>query len=294
MSRSFEGPYGGGYFSRCMIPVRAASTRVISAPGGLRAHPFFNIAPPERLDYTTPEVIAVPSIDSIINRQLLRWELQRKAAEESKRERPRPQPIVTTSRQTGSRGSYFASRLAGRLNYQRLHREAIDAICKSSGHRKRIIEALDERSRSDLRVLVESLFTGHAVNHSDYLRHLSNVVLSMSRLGGVVVMGRGASFILGPGRGFHIRVVCPREKRIENLIKYVQLSEKDAARQVDTLDEQRRNFIRKVFGKDIDCPLNYDVVMNSAMIDVEEMVDMAVTAMHAKMDKLTHLEHDEF
>jgi len=235
----------------------------------------------------------VTSIDAIINRQLLRWELERKQAGENSKEVPRPEPIVTISRETGSRGSYFGSRLAQKLNYQRLHREVIDAICRSSGYRKRIVESLDRRFRGELEIVVESLFTGQSVNHTDYLRHLGNVVLSMSRLGGVVLMGRGGNFILGPKRGLHIRVVCPREKRIENLIKYKDYTDKEAIKAIDTSDVQRRDFVRKLFSADVDSPLHYDLVLNSALIDVEEMVDTAVTALNAKMDKLSHLHHDE-
>ncbi len=201
-------------------------------------------------------------------------------------------PIVTISRETGSRGSYFGSRLAQRLGYQRLHREVIDAICESSGYRKRIIEALDEKHRGELQSMVEGLFTGQVVDHSDYLRHLASVLLSMVSLGGVVVMGRGANFILGPKRGFHIRVVCPREKRIENLQKYKEYTTEEAERVITHSDRQREEYIRKVFNADINDPLNYDLVFNSALIDVEEMVTTAVAAIQGKMDKLTYLHHD--
>ena len=48
------------------------------------------------------------SIDTIINRQLLKWELERKeaAAEEAP---PAPPPqVVTVSRETGSQGTHFS------------------------------------------------------------------------------------------------------------------------------------------------------------------------------------------
>ena len=51
------------------------------------------------------------SIDTLIERQLRRWEIEQRAAGEQ-HHKPRQQPpeIVTVSRQRGSRGSYFASR----------------------------------------------------------------------------------------------------------------------------------------------------------------------------------------
>jgi hypothetical protein len=233
------------------------------------------------------------SIEAIINRQLLKWELERKESEQAAQSRPLPAPIVTVSRQTGSRGSYFGSRLALRLGYQRLHREAIDLVCKSSGYRKRIIESLDDRLRGRLELLAESIVTGQSVDSGDYVRHLCKVVLSMSQLGGVVLMGRGGSFILGPERGFHIRVVCPRDKRIENLVKYKQLSTAEAAATVDESDADRRRFVSQLFDREIDDPQHYDLSLNSSLMDVEEMVDTAMVAIKAKMSKLTWLDHDQ-
>jgi cytidylate kinase len=236
----------------------------------------------------------VTSIEAIINRQLRKWELEQRQAQEKGEEHHEPEPIVTVSRQTGSRGSYFASRLATRLNYQRLHREVIDAIARTSGFRRRVVEALDEKHRNEIESLVDSVLTGQSVDYSDYIRYLCNVILSMSRLGGVIVMGRGSNFILGSDCGFHIRIVCPRDKRIENLMKYKMLEEKDAIREVDSSDVQRREFIQKLFDREIDDPLNYDLMINSALIDVEDMVDLVGMAIKAKMNKLRHLDHDSF
>lgn len=233
------------------------------------------------------------SIDSIINRQLLKWELQRQQSSEQPAERQMPPPIITISRQKGSRGSYFASRLSERLGYQRLHREIIDTICQSSGYQKRIIESLDDKFRGDLELMVESLFTGQSVDHYDYFRHVCRTVLSMSRLGGVILIGRGGNFILGMKRGFHIRFIAPEWKRIENLVKYKGMDEKEAAAIIRSSDADRRELIRKLFNADIDDPNRYDLVINSTYMDVEELLECAQAAIKGKFNKLTYLDHDE-
>jgi cytidylate kinase len=228
----------------------------------------------------------------MINRQILRWELEKKQEDRDEESRSSPVPIITISRQTGSRGSYFGSRLAQRLGYQRLHREAIEFVCNSTGYRRRIIESLDGHFRGRLELLVESILTGQAVDMSDYARQLCQVVLAMSELGGVVLIGRGGNHILGPKRGFHIRVICPRGKRIENLIKYKQMDTVAATEQIDQSDRDRKMFVKELFNCDIDDPDHYDMVINSALIDIEEMVEIANLAIKAKMDKLTYLHHD--
>lgn len=232
------------------------------------------------------------SIDAIINRQLLRWELERKKTEETPHLHFVPAPIVTISRQTGSRGSYFGSRLALKLGCQRLHREVIDAISESSGYYHKIVASLDEHFRSNLSLMVEAMITGKSFDHGDYVKHLSKVVLSLSELGGVVLMGRGGNLILGPERGFHMRIVCPLETRVQNLVKYKGLGAKEARIIITRSDAGRREFFAKVFKTDIDDPHNYDLVVNSALIDVEDLVDIAISAMNAKLAKLRHKEEE--
>ena len=111
------------------------------------------------------------SVEQIINRQFGMWEMQQKERTVSPEPLPPPPPIVTVSRERGSRGTYLAARLADALGYQRLHREVIDSICQSSGYRKHIIESLDEKYRSNITMLVESLLTGQAVHPIDFARN---------------------------------------------------------------------------------------------------------------------------
>ena len=233
------------------------------------------------------------SIDAIINRQLLKWELEHNQVSEEIKEQKSSPPIITISRQKGSRGSYFASRLAEKLDYSRLHRKVIDRICLSSGFRKRVIESIDDKFRSDLGLMVESLFTGQTVDHSDYFKHLYQVMLSMSKLGGVILVGRGGNFILGPERGFHIRFVAPKEKRIANLINYKFLSKDEATEEVEKSDKLRSEFIEKLFSANINDPLHYDLVINAAYMDIEELLEVAIKAINGKFEKLKYLDNEK-
>lgn len=229
------------------------------------------------------------SIEDIINRQFRQWQLEHARQQQS----PHPHipllPIITVSRETGSRGAYLAKLLAEKLGYQLIHREVIDAICHSSGYRKQMVESLDEHYRPQLHLLVESLISGQAVDHSDYVRHLYQVILSMSQLGGVVLVGRGGNFILGKKRGFHIRVVCPKEKRIANLMKYKKLSPEDATARINRSDTERRAFVRKLFRADNDDPHHYDLIINSEYVDFEELVPGLIELARSKMSKLSRL-----
>ncbi|MEW6016052.1 MAG: cytidylate kinase-like family protein [Candidatus Zixiibacteriota bacterium] len=224
------------------------------------------------------------SIEAIIDRQLRRWELeQRKKAEEEKGGKPGAiRPIVTVSRQRGSRGAYLAERLAEKLGYQLLHREVIDHICNSTGYRRQMIESLDNKVRSRIELWFEGVFKGLYVDSSDYFRHLYKVMVSIAELGGVVVVGRAANFILGRDRVFSIRVVAALPRRLENLIQYQNLTREQAERDIRETDRERQEFVRSHFRQDIDSPGAYDLVINTTYIDLESALTLAEIGIKSK------------
>lgn len=229
------------------------------------------------------------SIESIIDRQIKRWEVERQVQAEQKEEVVRARefrPVVTVSRQRGSRGSYVAEKLAERFGYELLHRDLIDRICKSSGYKKRLVASMDEKSRSDFESWLVGVLAGPYVDQSDYTRHLLEVIYSISSLGGVVVVGRGSNFIIGMNRGFHVRVVAPVKERIRNLMTYQNLDNEQAEREIESKDDERKDFVRKYFGKSIDDPLHYDLIINSATVSLDTAIHLIATAAMEKFAQI--------
>jgi len=224
------------------------------------------------------------SIEELINRQLNRWEMERRqrAEEIEKGVAPEIKPIVTVSRQRGSRGAYIAERLADQLGYQLLYREIIDEICKSSGYRRRIIESLDDRVRSRMELWFEGIFKGMYIDASDYFKQLYRIIMSVSEHGGVVVVGRAANFMLSRDHGFHVRVVAAKPRRIANLVQYEQLTPEQAEGEIRQYDKSRGEFVESNFHMNIDDPSVYDLVLNTTYLDVDEAVRIAELGMQSK------------
>lgn len=232
----------------------------------------------------------MPTMDSILDRQVRKWELERNVRlhEAGARERGRRpgQPVITVSRQRGSGGTILAERLAQRFGYTLLHRDVIDRICASAGYKRRIVASLDEHARSQLQLWFESVVQGAYVDAGDYVKALLEVIYSISELGGVVVVGRGANFILGHERGFHIRVVAPCEVRVRNLVARERLGERDARREVERADHERSTWVRQVFGRSVDDPLGYDLVVNHLSISMEAATSLVAAAAQEKFERL--------
>lgn len=227
------------------------------------------------------------NIEVLIDRQIKKWESEKKAREEQ--EAPKPKevlPIITVSRQRGSSGSFLARRLAEEFDFQLAHRQVIDIICSNSGFRRRVVEALDEKTKSQIESWVEGLMHDHYVDSSDYFRHLHHTIVALARHGGLVVVGRGANFVLTLQTGFHIRVVAPERRRVERIMKFASVDQKTAIDAIRSSDEERAEFIKNGFGYDINDPHYYDLVINTGFIEIEDAVQIAIEAIGAKFERL--------
>lgn len=224
----------------------------------------------------------------LIAKQMRVWERARSKAIPAGSEDVNPPRIITVSRSSGSRGMYLAGKLAKELGCQLLTREHIDLIANSVENRERIQASLDDKSRAWLQEKMKKLRPSHATG-SNYACNLYESILPMGRLGGVLLVGRGANYILGLNWGFHIRVVCDVNKRIANYIRYNKMSREDAAKIIRKSDKERRKFMKRLYDAEIDDPHYYDVVINSEFVDFEELVPCLASAYHSKMDKLKHM-----
>jgi len=233
------------------------------------------------------------SIDSLIDRQLRRWEMERSHREQPDAAVPHHRTsgaLITVSRQHGTHGVEIASRLADEFGYTLLHRDMIDRMCASTGYSRRLLAALDEHSRSQLTHWFDSMLSGAWVDTSDYARALVTTIGSIAMLGGVVVVGRGAHLMVGSERGFHVRVIAPRKQRIRQLMERSGQTARDAEREIDARDHERAEFIRRVYGGSIDNLLAYDLVINEAGRTPETIVPWLAPAAREKFSRLRSLE----
>jgi cytidylate kinase len=68
---------------------------------------------------------------------------------------------------------------------------------------------------------------------------------------------------------FHVRLVGALEKRIEYVRKVKELAEDAATTYVRKEDCGRRRYLRKYYGKDVDDPLLYHLVINTSLLSYE-------------------------
>ena len=215
------------------------------------------------------------SIPRIIEEQVQRWQIMQKEGRAEKE----GVSIITVSREPGSGGRIVAARLAETLGIDILHQEVINEMAKSADVSEQLVETLDERGLSTLEHWISSLVHERHLWPDRYMQHLMKVIGTIGKHGRAVVVGRGANFILPPEKKFSVRIVAPQGWRINNVAQEFDLSSEDAKRRVMQTESDRRGFIRKYFNADIADPTNYDLVINTATLNIDDAVKVISSAL---------------
>jgi hypothetical protein len=227
------------------------------------------------------------SIESIINRQIRRWEMQQARLRTAPGEARKQRPIITISRLLGAHGEEIADKLSRLTGFQVMDKEILEAVARDFGVRSRVIELLDENARSELESWFGGMITGRIIDRSDYLKSLAKTLGAISNYGEMIIIGRGGHIILGPDKTFRIRVIASPGKRVTRIAEEKNISKKDAEKIITESDARRSRFMKRSFGADSDDPSFHDLVINTDHFSVSDAVELAMLGYSKKIKYMT-------
>ena len=217
----------------------------------------------------------IRSMERLIEEQMQRWQLMH-AEKKAQRD---VLPVITISREPGSGGRIVAQKLAAKLNVEVFHQEVLHEMAKRAEVSQQMLATMDERGLSILEDWISSLVYNRHMWPDEYLKHLMNVIGTIGKHGRAVVVGRGANFILPPEQRFRVRITSPRRFRIQNVASKFKVSEDEAKRRVIQTESDRKAFIRKYFNSDIADPDNYDLVINTEFLSLDNATQVIAAAL---------------
>lgn len=222
------------------------------------------------------------TLEELVDRQVRVWAEQERSGRESAPGRLPQAPVVAVSREYGALGGTVARLAAERLGFQYIDRAVVDLVARTANVRNAIVASVDERIQDAISNFVAEFFATGRLANRDYLRDLSRVVLTAGHHGRVVLVGRGAHFILDPARTLAVRFIASLEERVSRVAGHKGLSRADAAQRVRAIDDERTLYCRKGFGRDVADPGNYDLVVDTGRLPVEACADVVVAAFRGK------------
>jgi cytidylate kinase len=114
-----------------------------------------------------------------------------------------------------------------------------------------------------------------------YLQTLKMVITQLAKSQAIVIRGRGSQFILKDFPGaFHVLVVAPIDLRVKRVMEKMKLDEEKAKIEIKRSDSYHHEFTRRYFHTETENPLDYDLVVNTERITIEEATSLVVNAVH--------------
>jgi len=184
--------------------------------------------------------------------------------------------IVSIEREFGSGASFIADQLAKRLGWELLDQSLTQKIAKLAHVEPDAVHRCDEHNDPVLYRLAKVFARGSyeralpmpAKEYFDtdcMVQWVTQVIEEAGAKGNCVIVGRGAPWILrNHPDAFHVFVYAPREDKIRRVMSQ-GYTEEEANDLVDSVDQDRKAFIKRYFGKEWPSRELYNLMINSHM-----------------------------
>ncbi len=174
--------------------------------------------------------------------------------------------ILTISREFGSGGRDIGKAVAESMKYVYVDKETVLEEIKGLGSQwEEWAKDLDERS--------PSLWERYDWSFRSLGAVIQSAILSHAVKDNVVIMGRGANFLLrGVAHALRIHVVAPMDKKMARVMERHSLSEDAAKWLIEKMDHERAGFVFSLYGRQWNDPSQFDSILNSGPQSAEETV----------------------
>jgi cytidylate kinase len=204
--------------------------------------------------------------------------------------------IVTIEREFGCGGGEIAQRLATHLGWKLWDQLLTEEIARLADCPKKVVEQREERTdplyyrlfKSFLRGSYEGSLNAHKLKMVDsecILEFTEKVVQHAASAGNCVIVGRGSQhFLRNRQDALRVFLYAPREEKVRRVMARGK-SENEAIELVDTIDEERADFIAKYFKVEWPSRSIYHAMINTVIGD-EHVVQTIVDFMKTMDSKL--------
>lgn len=213
-------------------------------------------------------------------------------------------PVITIRGQLGSGAPEIGKIIANRLHTDYVDREIIAEVAANLKRKPTDIAKkemppfkLTERIQEALSYSYPVVTSPEGVHmpvylpsweipldNERYVQSLETVIKKITENQTIVIRGRGSQFILKDlPSAFHILVVAPLDVRTKRVMDDLNLSEEDAKKQINRFDSSRKEFTKKYFRAELEDPVNYDIVVNTAALNFKDAATIVLRALQLKL-----------
>ena len=191
-----------------------------------------------------------------------------------------PGPLICISRDHGAGGIEIAEAISKRLGVHIYDKEILDKVATEAHVDKDLMAQLDDKVNHHKDGWIRSLLTGQDVFPTCYRHHLVNVLLGMTKTGGII-MGRAAHVVLANRKAFRLRVIGSPVTCAERVAKKYELGIEEAEKRVEYMNHERAKFVWDIFKRRLSEAYHFDLVINTDHMDDnwEAVAELVIHAM---------------
>lgn len=195
-------------------------------------------------------------------------------------------PTLAISRQVGARGGSIARRVGAMLGWQVYTQELLEYMAVDEIAQSQLLAELPSGSGEWVDARLEQMRQSGQLGRDADMGELPRLIFMLAARGHVVLIGRGAGFLLPRRSTLHVRVVASRPARERYMEQWLRLSSDEASRQVGLRDARREEFLYTAFGPVVTDPTSFDMTLDSAQLGEELCVQLLLTAAQARQSVL--------
>lgn len=196
-------------------------------------------------------------------------------------------PFITISRATGTGGAAFARAIVQELARREgggdpwtvFDSELVQQMLVEANLPARLARYLPE-DRIPAVVSAVGEILGLHPDLWTLVERTNETVRRLAMLGRTLIVGRGGNFATaGLANGFHLRLIGSHERRASRLAENQGCTFDDAMALVRKVDAARRHYVLSTFGRNVDDPVAYDLVLNTDSLSMAEGVDAVMAVL---------------
>jgi len=218
---------------------------------------------------------SLEQVTKLLKVRLVEWQMRKK------NEQSRPKPVVTITQEPGCGAESIAEKLCSELDLHLYDWELVEQIAKDEKVSAHLVSWLEKNPPTEFADFLADLAPGYGLSSSRYIGSLKRILLAIAVTGNAVIVGRGSNFILPPDKKIGLCFVAPVELRIKNIMKELGLAEEEARKHIAKLEAEHRKLVRKYLQADIRDSIHYRLVINTALVKPDTIVQMVKTMIQA-------------
>lgn len=199
-----------------------------------------------------------------------------------------PGPVITISRVCGCSANEIAEALVKKVNrmidekhshieWHAISKEILSVASKEVNiHPEKMLELVEEGRKGFIDEIVYSFTETYYPHIAKVKAVIEDVIHTFAVRGHVVIVGRAGAFIASNiERSLHVSLEAPLSWRVSVIAAKRHLSQSDAQKYVEKMDEQRQSFKRQFQKKHHELP-DYDISINCKSHSIDQICEIII------------------